>query len=1064
LELKATAFPQRDERVAGLLSVLFKHLQRGDHVSVDPEVRKAILGASLNLKAGVEVLGNSTLNPEAYRFDSEAERFLWQRLAEAPGWDNTAMAPQFPLEALAPEFVGTEQRVDFLVSTETGLRVIEVDGVQHSDARQEDIDSDRDGALMARGIEVQRIPARGSIVEITDGWLDSIQPSPTRMSLSHVAHIVHCAMALAIRRGVLSFDETEWTISVRLRKSSPPLEDFIRQCIKGASRHIGYLASLFELSAPSCETLVLTSESILPPGSQGAALCLDFDKTGSGELLPGHFYYRALPSSVLVKKEPVSCPPAGLRASREACEYFLDYFYGFTEFREGQWEGLSRALRGLDALVLMPTGHGKSVVYQLTSLLRPGVGLVVDPIISLMEDQVFNLARIGISRCAHITSDTPRESRDHLLSDIAQGNYLFCFVSPERLQIPSFREALRSLTVHSPVSCVSIDEAHCVSEWGHDFRTAYLNLARNCREFCESDGIQPPLLGLTGTASRAVLKDVKRELDIQDFDAIITPTSFDRPELKFKILTCSSDEKFARLRGLMESLPAHFGESRSEFFSTRGSQTASGLIFAPHVNWKFGVKDIAERIQSELGINATYYAGTAPKHFDRNSWRQTKKEVAERFRANEDTIMVATKAFGMGIDKPNIRFTIHYCIPSSIESFYQEAGRAGRDKKDTLCVVIASNDQPQRTSRLLGRAVTVHDVATEVDKAGFDDADDITRSLFFQTKAFDGIDEEMAIVERVLDDLGDLAAEGRVRVSYGSAKHKQRHERAVHRLLTIGCLRDYTIDYSSHAFEVARLGTNAGTVGAKLHSYVAAYQGSRAAALRKRYPPSTIPLRDYVVQLCRLLLEFIYSTVELGRRRALFEMVEVCGPGANDESIRNRVLSYLEKSEFDERLDELVDDKDPTHLMQNLVGDVVSPQHATALRGQLARYLESYPDHPAFLMMRGIVESMVPDGSSDVVVSSLAAWAKSSVSKYDCKLNELTTTFAFAVSVISMRMSQLLPEIAATLLHQSQDFQFVRYLASTSDSDAVRTIATAHLVRLAEAHLHPLTAELTRRI
>jgi len=107
---------------------------------------------------------------------------------------------------------------------------------------------------------------------------------------------------------------------------------------------------------------------------------------------------------------------------------------------------------------------------------------------------------------------------------------------------------------------------------------------------------------------------------------------------------------------------------------------------------------------------------------------------------------------------------------------------------------------------------------------------------------------------------------------------------------------------------------------------------------------------------------------------------------------------------------------------------------------------------------------MVPDGSSDVVVSSLAAWAKSSVSKYDCKLNELTTTFAFAVSVISMRMSQLLPEIAATLLHQSQDFQFVRYLASTSDSDAVRTIATAHLVRLAEAHLHPLTAELTRRI
>jgi ATP-dependent DNA helicase RecQ len=223
--------------------------------------------------------------------------------------------------------------------------------------------------------------------------------------------------------------------------------------------------------------------------------------------------------------------------SKDDVRWFLKYVFRKDDFWEGQWETIKRTLQGKDSVVLLPTGSGKSIAFQLAALILPGPCIAVDPIIALIDDQIDNLRSVGIDRSIGITSQMrSSKEREQVLDAFASGNYLFCYVAPERFQSKPFRERLRALTVMSPVSLIAVDEAHCVSVWGHDFRTSYLNLGRVSREYCSFGGTAPPLVALTGTASKIVLKDVQRDLGITDIDAVITPRSFDRPELRFSIL------------------------------------------------------------------------------------------------------------------------------------------------------------------------------------------------------------------------------------------------------------------------------------------------------------------------------------------------------------------------------------------------------------------------------------------------------------------------------------------------------------------------------------------------
>jgi ATP-dependent DNA helicase RecQ len=228
-----------------------------------------------------------------------------------------------------------------------------------------------------------------------------------------------------------------------------------------------------------------------------------------------------------------------------ALRTILKFVFAKDDFRSGQLEALKEILAGRDCAVLLPTGAGKSIIYQLAGLCLPGRTIVIDPINALIEDQVEGLNRHGIDRVVSITvADTKAGRRDQLLAAVANADAHFVLVSPERLKSQAFRSALRQMASLTPVNLAVIDEAHCVSEWGHDFRTSYLGIGDTIRENTkDSQGTPPPILALTGTASRSVLRDVLFQLDIKQRTAntVIRPRTFDRPELRYRIVNSSPE-------------------------------------------------------------------------------------------------------------------------------------------------------------------------------------------------------------------------------------------------------------------------------------------------------------------------------------------------------------------------------------------------------------------------------------------------------------------------------------------------------------------------------------------
>ena len=326
----------------------------------------------------------------------------------------------------------------------------------------------------------------------------------------------------------------------------------------------------------------------------------------------------------------------------------LKRYFGYDSFRPGQEEIVSALLAGRDALAIMPTGAGKSLCYQVPALLLPGLTLVISPLISLMQDQVKGLNAAGI-HAAFINSSLTETQIARALDLAAEGSYKLVYVAPERLESPVFR----SFAAGADISMVTVDEAHCISQWGQDFRPSYLKIL----DFIDSLPRRPIVSAFTATATREVKDDIVCTLRLHDPKVLVT--GFDRPNLYFQVERTRRKDDF-----VIQYLRDHPGESGIIYCATRKNV------------------DKLQELLTEYGFAATkYHAGLSA---------EARRKNQNDFIYDTAPVIVATNAFGMGIDKSNVRFVLHYNMPQSMENYYQEAGRAGRDGLPSQCVLLFS--------------------------------------------------------------------------------------------------------------------------------------------------------------------------------------------------------------------------------------------------------------------------------------------------------------------------------------------------------------------------------------
>ncbi|MES5866295.1 DNA helicase RecQ [Bacillus cereus group sp. RP32] len=357
----------------------------------------------------------------------------------------------------------------------------------------------------------------------------------------------------------------------------------------------------------------------------------------------------------------------------KAQELLASYF-GYSSFRRGQDETIKNVLDGKDTVCIMPTGGGKSICYQIPALVFEGTTLVISPLISLMKDQVDTLVQNGIS-ATYINSSISITEANQRIQLAKQGHYKLLYVAPERLDSMEFVDQL----IDMKIPMIAIDEAHCISQWGHDFRPSYLHIHRILDYLPE----KPLVLALTATATPQVREDICNTLGINQENTIMT--TFERENLSFSVIK---------------------GQDRNAYLTDyiRQNQKESGIIYA-------ATRKVVDQLYEDLmkaGVSVSkYHAGMSDT--DRN-------EQQELFLRDEVSVMVATSAFGMGIDKSNIRYVIHYQLPKNMESYYQEAGRAGRDGLDSACILLYSSQDVQVQRFLIDQSTGESRFSNELEK------------------------------------------------------------------------------------------------------------------------------------------------------------------------------------------------------------------------------------------------------------------------------------------------------------------------------------------------------------
>lgn len=945
--------------------------------------------------------------------------------------------PEAPLEDIlaeagfADELKG--QCVDFFCPA--ARLVIEVDGSQHEEPAQQMLDARRDELLRLANIRTLRFttrelanPAkaiaktidalRSGLALTVDAPLAALAPdAPASVIRTIQAYELAMRLQIALIQlmdcGALDPRKDVWRIQLSGEAPFEALSMVAQAAFQDVFAILSDLAVLANVPfAPPDVTFADAAEAAA--GASADAILdasafrtwdsqdLERARAANSEAAPPCICIRSAHDPVRDAHRIATAPPITYDMSPDrfpliddALRRFLKRLFGHGAFKPGQLGIIRRALARKPTLGILPTGSGKSICYQMACLLQPAVSFVVCPIVSLIQDQDRGLRAQGIAHVARLDSQMSTAARARVRKGLGEGRFQIIWVSPERFQDAAFRQELIFVGRSLSFGCAVIDEVHCLSEWGHDFRVSYLLLKRTFDRFCPG----ACLLGLTATASRDVLADLKAELGISS-ENIQTAASLTRPELHFHIRRTTSDARLRDLDAILEEEAARFsfGRPAREVFRPLGEATVCGIVFANtrtgHAASKaVGCEEIKDHLRSRGILAETYHSGRA----------EERARIQKGFMANEFPLMVATKSFGMGIDKPNVRVTVHANLPWSIESFYQEAGRAGRARKDneSHCYILYVPDpDEERVRRLFAPATTIeeiHQLQPQLQgdlstifflwNLGFADlSDELTRMLTLLSELEEARDaQDFAVISEDAADDADVRADHR----------GMQTEKALYKLALCGVVLDWTHDWNRHALTV-ELASADGGMPARAEQAVEAYiarhspgfsltdprgQHARYVQIARSAPDGADPFAR-LASLMGMLLRWTNDTIVYARRKAIGNMLALCQADLSDQQIGDYINGYFKlDTQLAARLERAAESPDDVNAWFDVfyesahVGDLAYERqlrsadelaHAVPLAD---RFRESYPDSVSLewvsLMAKLLANAFVQEDVND---------------------------------------------------------------------------------------------------
>ena len=663
--------------------------------------------------------------------------------------------------------------------------------------------------------------------------------------------------------------------------------------------------------------------------------------------------------------EPTIKQKRGLKQNLEKLNAVI---FGLDEFRTGQFEIISSTVESGSILGLLPTGGGKSLCFQSPGAVDFGCTIIVCPITALIRDHVLELKQFGFDyRADFISAEVKPNERAFIFEKLRAGSLKFLFLSPEQFQKREFRLLLEELYQKDIISRFVIDEVHCISEWGHDFRTAYLNLAYTIRKFAP----KVPVLCLTATAAVKVIKDIQIEFNMSDED-IIYSMGQSRHELEFQV---KSTQK--KLEGLQILL-------KQRYENKNISKENALIVFSPTINdnqKQLGVFGISQNIRNLIeGTKIGIYSGGTPKEFvlknelknisatseTISSYEDYKIEVQKQFKRNELDGIVATKSFGMGVNKPNVRLVVHYGMPQSLEALYQEAGRAGRDKNASECITLFTPEA--RTPEAIHSANTSLEDLKSLQKGMERNGGDLSQQLWFLTKNNQLIDEELQECCRELQFLRRFGSDGFVTLNDSeaddSSSNKRTKEKIIYRLKQLGFIKDWTVeDFIKGIYLVEWADQNSDTLGNSISKIIRKYSEADASVERYDNKISDAKLQQEAEEkeLIKILLEWNYEHFVYQRRQSLKHIYDACSSFKNSKEFKEIVESYFQTNKAFSQLPTIISlsAKDVLAPIKEIIltkdGRLKSENKLRQMSNNLMKYLEGYRDNPGLNILSALL-------------------------------------------------------------------------------------------------------------